>query len=97
VQGDGGPARPELSSLIGHFVGHVCIGFVGFVALAIPAVLFSLAAHYLEGTTVSRVVVDVLVDLTYFMLGVDTLTFVLYVLFSMCLAARALFLYMRDL
>lgn len=97
MQGDGGPPQPTLSRLLGHFVGHVCIGLVGFVALAIPAILFSLAAHYLEGTAVSHVVVDVLVGLTYFMLGVDTVTFVLYVLFSMGIAARALFRYTRDL
>ncbi len=97
MQGDGGPAQPKLSSLIGHFAGHVCIGFIGFVALAILAILFSLAAHYLEETVVSPAVVHVLVGLTYFVLGVDTVTFILYVLFSMYLTARALLGYMKGL
>ncbi len=97
MQGDGGAGQPELSDLIGHLVGHVCIGVVGFIALAIPAVLFSVAAHYLEGTVVSPVVVNVLVGLTYFVLGIDTLTFVLYILFSVYLAARELIGYVKDL
>jgi hypothetical protein len=48
VQGDGGAERPKLSSLIGHFVGHVFLGTVAFIALAIPAILLSIAAHYLD-------------------------------------------------
>jgi hypothetical protein len=51
VQGDGGPALKP-SGLISHFVGHVCLGALGFIVLAIPAILFSLAAH--SGRLTSR-------------------------------------------
>jgi hypothetical protein len=75
MQGDGGPVRPKLSNLIGHFVGHVSLGAVGFVALAIPAIIFSLAAHYLAEIPVSSIVITLLLGITYFLLGVDTLVF----------------------
>jgi hypothetical protein len=46
LQGENASGRPKLSHLIGHFVGHVVLGTVGFITLAIPAVLLSVAAHY---------------------------------------------------
>jgi hypothetical protein len=49
----GGLERPKLSNLIGHFVGHVFLGTIGFLALAIPAISLSIAAHYLSEIQVS--------------------------------------------
>lgn len=90
MQTEGGPEQPKLATLIGHFVGHVCLGTVGFVALAIPAILLSLAAHYLEQTPVSLFVIDVLLGIHYFLLSVDSVVFAAYILVSIYEAAKEL-------
>lgn len=90
--------RPTMSSLVGHFVGHVFLGTVGFVVLAIPPILLSIAAYSLKETThVSETVFSVLVDVHYFLLGVDTLVFVAYILVSMYGAAIELCRYVKSL
>jgi hypothetical protein len=97
VRGDGGPERPKLSSLIGRFVGHVWLGAVGFVALAIPAILFSLAAHYLAEIPVSALVIEVFLGIHYSLLIVDTLMFAAYILVSIYGAAKELIRYVKGL
>jgi hypothetical protein len=97
VQGDGVPGRPKLSTLIGHFVGHVCLGAVGFLVLAVPAILFSLAAHYLEQIPVSAVVIHVFLWIHYSLLIVDALMFVAYILVSLYAAAKELIRYVKGL
>jgi hypothetical protein len=97
VQGDGGAGRPKLSSLIGHFVGHVFLGTVAFVALAIPAVLLSIAAHYLSEIPVSVLVINILLGLHYFLLVIDALTFVAYILVSVYDAGKQLVRYVKGL
>ena len=66
-------APANLFTQIGHFVGHVFAVTAGFIILAIPAVGFSLAAHYLKDTFVSETVILVLVWLHYFILGMDAI------------------------
>jgi len=97
VQGDGGPGQLKLSSLISHFVGHVCLGAAGFVALAIPAILFSLAAHYLEQIPVSWLVIHVFLGIHYFLLIVDSIMFTAYIFVSIYGAAKELIRYKRGL
>jgi hypothetical protein len=82
VRGDAEPEGPSLARLIGHFVGHVCLGTVGFVALAIPAILLSLAAHYFEQTPVSIFVINILLTVHYSLLVIDTGMFAAYILVS---------------
>jgi hypothetical protein len=65
LQSETGTDGLNLSQLIGHFVGRVVLGTVGFVALAIPAVLLSVAAHYLSLWPVSPPVVNVLLWVHY--------------------------------
>ena len=97
MQGDGGPGQPKLSSLIGHFVGHVSLGAVGFIALAIPAILFSLAAHYLQEIPVSPLVIDVFLGIHYSLLVIDTGMFAAYILVSIYGAAKELIRYVKGL
>jgi hypothetical protein len=97
VQGGNGGEGPKLSVLIGHFVGHVCLGTVGFIALAIPAIVLSIAAHYLKATPVSQFVVDVLLWVHYSLLVVDTLMFAAYILVSIYDAAKELVRYVKGL
>jgi hypothetical protein len=80
MRGNGGPVHPKLSHLLGHFTGHVMLGTAGFIALAIPPIILSLAAHYLEETPISSFVIDVLLVIHYFLLVVDALLFVSYIL-----------------
>ncbi len=89
--------RPKMSSLLGHFVGHVFLGTVGFIALAIPPILLSLAVYYLKETYVSETVISVLLGLHYFLLGVDALVFVAYILVSLYDAAKELIRYVKSL
>jgi hypothetical protein len=97
VQGDGGPTQPKLSSLIGHFVGHVCLGSVGFIALAIPAILFSLAAHYLAEIPVSPLVIQVFLWIHYSLLLIDTGMFAAYISASIYGAVKELIRYVKGL
>jgi hypothetical protein len=97
VQGDSAPEQLSLSRLIGHFVGHVWLGTGGFIALAIPAILLSLAAHYLEKTVVSPIVIDVLLSLHYLLLFVDAGMFVAYIAVSIYDAVRELTRYVKSL
>jgi hypothetical protein len=96
VQGEGGSALKP-SGLISHFVGHVCLGALGFIVLAIPAILFSLAAHYLEQTPVSTMVIDVFLGLHYFLLAVDTAYFSAYIVVSVYDAVKELIRYAKGL
>jgi len=97
VQGGSELERPKLWFLMGRLVGHVAFSTGCFIALTIPAVLFSLAAHYLEGiAAVSKVVVAILEGLSYFVLSVDALTFVSYVSFSVYLVAREITGYLKG-
>jgi hypothetical protein len=73
------------------------LGTVGFVALAIPAVLLSIAAHYLTLLPVSPVVVEVLLGVHYSLLAVDTLMFAAYILVSIYGAAKELIHYVKGL
>jgi hypothetical protein len=97
VQGNGGSGHPKLSTLIGHFVGHVALGTLGFIALAIPAVLLSMAAHYLTETGASVFVIDVLLGIHYFLLVVDTVMFTAYISVTIYDAARELTRYVKGL
>ena len=97
MQGDNGPEAPRLSALIGHFVGHIWLGTLGFVALAIPAILLSLAAHYLEQTAVSAFVIDVLLGIHYSLLVIDTVMFAAYIVVSIYHAATELVRYVKGL
>ena len=97
MQGNGGPGRPKLSSLIGHFVGHVALGTLGFVALAIPAIILSIAAHYLAETPVSTFVINVLLFIHYSLLVIDTVMFAAYVLVSIYDAVKELIRYVKGL
>jgi hypothetical protein len=97
LQGENETGGPKLSRLIGHFVGHVVLGTVGFVALAIPAVLLSAAAHYLDMLPVSRIVVEVLLWVHYSLLVVDTGMFAAYILVSIYGAAKELIRYVMGL
>jgi hypothetical protein len=97
VQGGDEQARPKPSSLIFYFVGHVWLGAIGFIALAIPAVFLSISAHYLEIFPVSPFVVDVLLGIHYLLLVVDATYFVYYIMVSTYDALRKLTRYMRGL
>jgi hypothetical protein len=97
VQGADGAGQPKLSHLIGHFVGHVALGTLGFVVLAIPAVCLSIAAHYLAEVPVSRFVIEVLLWVHYSLLVIDTIMFAAYILVSTYGAAKELFRYVRGL
>jgi hypothetical protein len=97
VQADGGPTLPKLSSLIGHFVGHVCLGSVGFIALAIPAILFSLSAHYLAKIPVSPLVIYVFLWIHYSLLVIDTGMFAAYIAVSIYGAVKELKRYVKGL
>jgi hypothetical protein len=97
VQGEDGAGQPKLSRLIGHFVGHVALGTLGFVAVAIPAVCLSIAAHYLAWVPVSPFVIEVLVWVHYSLLVVDTIMFAAYILASIYGAAKELLRYVRGL
>jgi hypothetical protein len=97
MQDDPGSERPKLSTLLGRFAGHVVIGTGGFVILAVPAILLSLAAHHLRETAVSEIVIWVLLAVHYFLLAVDALVFVAYILISLYSAGVALVRYVRDL
>jgi hypothetical protein len=96
LPGDEGPRRLTLSRLIIHFVTHVWLGTTGFVALAIPAILLSLAAHYLEQTPVSSFVIDILLGIYYSLLIIDTVMFAAYILVSICDALKELARYLRG-
>jgi hypothetical protein len=97
MQGDSGAVPLKLSTLIGHFVGHVFLGTAGFIALAIPAIIFSLSAHYLSETYVSGLVIDILLGIHYLLLGIDTVVFVAYILVSVYAAGRELTRYVKGL
>jgi hypothetical protein len=90
------PAPSQLFAQIGRFAGHVFCGTVGFVILALPAITLSLAAHYLAQTFVSEGVILVLLWLHYFLLGVDALMFVAYILVSIYAAVIELIRFVRD-
>lgn len=94
---DGGPARPRLSTLIGNFVGHVALGTLGFVALAVPAVLLSIAAHYAPEFHVSKFVINVLLGIHYSLLVIDTGMFAAYMLVSIYHALKELYRYVKGL
>lgn len=96
MKGDGGPALKP-SGLISHFVGHVCLGALGFIVLAVPAILFSLAAHYLGQIPVSTMVIDVFLGLHYFLLAVDTAYFSAYIMVSIYGAVKELIRYAKGL
>jgi hypothetical protein len=96
ARNDSDTERPKLSTLVGHFVGHLCLGTVGFVTLAIPPIILSWAAYYLDETHVSAAVIDVLLGVHYFLLGVDVLVFVAYISLSVYDAARELILYVKS-
>jgi hypothetical protein len=55
--------RPTFQGLVGHFVGHVVLGALGFICVAVPAILFSILAHYLH------LVVDTLVFVAYILVS----------------------------
>lgn len=97
MQGNGSPEQPKFSTLIGHFVGHVCLGSVGFIVLAIPAILFSLAAHYLDQLPVSPIIVNVFLGIHYVLLIIDTGMFAAYISVSVYDAARELIRYVKGL
>jgi hypothetical protein len=97
VQGENGAGRPKLSHLIGHFVGHVALGTLGFIVLAIPAVCLSFAAHYLAEVPVSPFVIEVLLWVHYSLLVIDTIMFAAYVLASVYGAVKELIRYVRGL
>jgi hypothetical protein len=97
VQGESGAGQPKLSHLIGHFVGHVALGMLGFIVLAIPAVCLSIAAHYLAEAPVSRFVIEVLLWVHYSLLIVDTVMFAAYILVSIYGATKELIRYARGL
>jgi hypothetical protein len=97
VQSDGVPDRPKPSNLTGHFVGHVLFGAVGFVALAIPAVLFSIAAHYLATLPVSTLIINVLIGAHYVLFAIDIAYFGTYIIISVYGAAKELIRYAKSL
>lgn len=97
VQGGDRLERANLSRLIGHFVGHVCLGVVGFIALAIPAILLSIAAHYLQQIAVSAVVIQILLAIHYILIVIDTIMFAAYMTVAIYDAAKELVQYARDL
>jgi hypothetical protein len=97
VQGENGAGQPKLSYLIGHFVGHVALGTLGFIVLAIPAVCLSIAAHYLAEVPVSQFVIEVLLLVHYSLLIIDTMMFAAYILVSIYGAAKELLRYVRGL
>ena len=89
--------RPTFQGLVGHFAGHVVLGALGFICVAIPAILFSILAHYLHQIPVSDIVISVLVDIHYLLLGVDTVVFVAYILVSLYVTAVELIRYVRGI
>jgi hypothetical protein len=97
VQGENGAGQPKLSHLIGHFVGHVALGTLGFVVLAIPAVCLSVAAHYLAEVPVSPFVIEILLGVHYSLLVIDTAMFAAYILVSIYGAAKELLRYAKGL
>ena len=96
MQGDDVPGNPKLSSVVGRFVGLVCLAAVGFVVLAIPAILFALAAHYLEGFSVSVLIIQILLWIHYVLLVIDTSMFAAYVLIAIYDAATELIRYVKG-
>jgi hypothetical protein len=97
VQGAASLARPSLAKLVGHFVGHVWLGTVGFIAIAIPAVSLSLAAHYLQYLPVSPLIVNVLYDIHYLLFGLDAVMFAAYLAASTLSAVKELARYVKSL
>lgn len=97
MQGDGQLSQRHLSTLIGRFAGHVFLGVAGFLVLAIPAVILSLAAYYLDQTGVSRFIIVGLLIVHYFIFVVDAIMFVAYIAVSMYAAAVELVDYVKGL
>jgi hypothetical protein len=97
VQGDSASNRSSPSRLISHFVVHVWLITGGFVALAIPAILLSLAAHYLKRLPVAPLVVNVLYGIHYLLFGLDTVMFGAYLAASSLSAVRELAHYVKSL
>jgi hypothetical protein len=75
----------------------VCLGSLGFATLAVPAILFSLAAHYLANIPVSPFVVKVFLWIHYSLIVVDAGMFAAYILVSIYSAGKELYRYVRDL
>lgn len=96
MQGQGGQVSKS-SNLIGHFVGHVLFGALGFAVLAVPAILFSIAAHYLVALPVSSFIINVLIGAHYLLFAIDTAYFAAYIMISVYGAAKELIRYAKDL
>jgi hypothetical protein len=95
MQSSQGTTRLSLSTVVGHFTGHVLIGTIGFVMLAIPAIALSLMANYLAEMAIAPIVTKIFIGLHYFLLIIDSIVFIAYMVVSLYYAAVELIALMK--
>jgi predicted phosphoadenosine phosphosulfate sulfurtransferase len=65
------------------FATHIIVGIVLFSAIAFSAFLLHLLVHWMEEHNLEAILVLILRWLTYFVMGIDIIVFVVYSLHEM--------------